>query len=310
MGERVSQAATLAILVAALAGCGGKVRPDPYPAATLSGDPTAEFWACGRMFVGSGACPLEPESDLSELNLRIPVYLKGSVTVASERCAIEPVFLRYDGSQILEIPLSGRVQNCGIWISVNPEFPGEPDLPISFWGMRGFLFIKRLTDAPWQWRLDKAKVGSDLTWYVDVEDIERVSVRGCGVDTSHSPRRVVGTVSEFRLSDYVGIDHVEDCVLAINLLGARSRQLTWITFLFAEDYVPMPRPVLRENGDELTVIADPSAAVISVGGRYHLGHEGSFRLAPGLRQTVRVASVKGRFHLCIRDPGEPWRCKR
>lgn len=302
--------ATVAIAIC-LAGCGGSVRPDPYPAATLSGDPTAEFWACGRIFVGAGACALSPDADLSELRLRLPVYSRGSVTVASERCEIEPVFLRYDGSQVLDIPISGRIRNCAIWISVNPEFPGEPDLPISFWGLRGFLFVKSLPEGrEWTWRLDKAQAGADLTWYADVDGVERIEVFGCGVEESHAPRRVVGHVSEVRLSDYVQIEHVANCVLNFNLLGEASRQHTWVTFLYSSEYVPMPRPVLRLDGNSLRVLADPSVAVISVNGDWRLGYEGSFALDPDARAIVRVGSVKGRYHLCARDPGEPWRCQR
>lgn len=282
--------------------CGGKVRPDPFPASSKSNFPSAEFKADGKLWNGLGFAELKKGESFEQVGLEIQTYYKGTLKIVGRDCGVNEV-LRYGSSMRLPYKIPGIAnKSCLVSFTVSPEFPGEQNQEVIVTSVEGHLFIRvSEPEEEWYGRSAKIREGGYFEFQLPAQGYELVPVlaEGCGKNIDENFFVEHGTV---RLPVTALVDQIipRSCIVhGAYFLGQEVRFFSLMIWIYSKDYVVLPRPFVSAKGKRKVLIeAADQVSVVSFGLQFEIDNEGTFEIPEeGDLFPVRALTVGGRTSL-------------
>lgn len=284
-----------------LASCAGRLRPDPSPAAALSNYPSAEFYACGRHFVGLGYCELPVGTPINSIAFAVQGYHAGRIRVFSAALPID-VSLRYAGTKRVPITLPGIPRaSVALGFTVNPEFPDEESQGVEVYGTMGWLLVKvALPGEAWTFSETRSPVGSDAVVRIPSAGASSAIVISpeCGVDRTVP---IAGEELELRLGDLVDASEMGRCIFQVGLLGT-GRFHAWLAWRYAPEFIPLASPALDRGNDSVRVTADATVSALILDDEMRVDREAKFKIDWARPHVLRAVTVKGRSAVGVWNP--------
>lgn len=296
------------------AGCGKNLRPDAIVPATQAKYPSAEFYACGKMWNGLGYCSVEEGQDLNSIKLKVQGYYKGTVKF-SNNCELEnePLSVRYSNDIKVPFFLPGpAVKTCGISFVVSPEYPDEQDQKLVIHSFRGHLLLKvKKPDTKWIGHATKVKAG------VGPSDIFRIkfNTNDSKVDVSFRSDRckinkdleldVIEGSATVRLKDLLPEVLIQTCVLnGVVFTTEETIRVSWFIAGYSPKFVPLPIPKIKIKNGNIEIEGDDNVSIISLDNKYVIDRKAIFEFDTSRKHVVRMLTVGGRLALGLWTPGK------
>jgi hypothetical protein len=310
--ERLLNLGMIAILFL-IASCGpDRLKPDPAEPSLPRNYPSAEFYACGKHFVGLGRCSIHPGQDISEVALAVQGYHQGSVRAFSEALQMDFGY-SYVGTSRYSIPLQGTIQEPVIvGVVVSPSYPGQTSDPIEVHPVMGFLLIDvERPGEDWSWQATKTPAGTDASIDLDAHGADQLFVTApeCGVKESIE---LAAESYRLQLSSLIDTARPGRCVFHMTLLGPEVvRYWTWMSWRYSDLYRPLALPALKTQDGSIEVTPEAGVAVIALDGIWSLRAPAKFKFDESKPHTLRLLTVKGRVLVGEYDPMERnWEWKK
>jgi len=294
-----------------VSGCGGRVKPDPFPFSVSSNYPSGEFQACGKTFHGLGTCGIQKGQNLESLGVRVRGYFHGSVRAVSKDCNIDETY-HYENNSSVLIPLKGpAITSCEVSFVISPIYPEEDKAAFKIGSYEGHLHIKvNEANSKWYGMTTKVPENGHKKVLIPVDDLSswaRVVFRGCG--SSYDVEHLVsdGHVSVDINSVVPKLDK-QICVLNgfVNYGGSPTR-LSWIFAVYSPSFVKLAEPTVYYRKNKIYILADKSVSVISVDEEYDLKSHGTFKAKRDQPHILRALTTGGRSVIGTWDPeGQSW----
>lgn len=289
----------LAAFLLVMSGCGQKLRPDPSLSSIAANYPTAEFRACGKLHHGLGVCVVREGSELSAVQLKLQGYHSGEFKVDSVGCETGPEQIRYSKNKLYEVPLSGKAEkSCVVSMTVSPTYDNQKKSGIKVHGFRGHFYLKVIKEGEEiQTNLLRESGNWKKFWKIPTGEVEEVRVfaTGCGltIDKKFTPSE--DTSISLPMHSLTG-DLNKTCVIEGVIQGHVYKDLLFTALVaqYESAFVPLAEPVIEIKNGKLSVEANESVSIISVGDDYQITTKATF--SPDLKKTftVRLLTVKGR----------------
>lgn len=292
--------AMLLILLSLVACTGAKIKSDPSLSAMQANYPSAEFTACGQRWHGLGICPLYSDEFLDSIDLNVQGYFDGDMRVfsSSEDSGCQMDFhTTYHASELVKIPVKQTSSACTFSISVSPRIPGIDDqhdvTPQIF---SGFLRVRKLHVGDF-WNGDVIFTPENGTTFIEIPTPETnqtlVSLRGCGLDYDGSidPR-----AGRFEI-DLQGIHFVQKpklCTIEGVVFGEDFAKWSRLLAVYKEGFVPLAKPAVLEDDQEITVYADPTVYAIFLDNEFKLSNVGEFKFDSAQEHVLRLLTSSAR----------------
>lgn len=284
-------------------GCAGKLRTDPVPISALDANyPTVEVVVAGTRVNGLGILSVEPGTPLSDLDIYLQGYHKGTFTVDSANCGVHEKF-RYDGFVLHKIPMRGTFnQSCFLDIVASHEWPEEDASGIVIPPVKGRIWLIN-TNKKHIKRTSKAKdiIGDTIKIPSNEEEV-RVVFRGCGADFDEKlPTQ--GGATRVSLEDVIDtIEHPRCSLVGAAIDSTQRSAVYWMAWTYSIEFTPLSIPSLSLKDDGVGVEADPGVSIISLDNKFEIANEASFDIDWSKAHVLRLITVKGRLIIGEWDP--------
>lgn len=300
----------LALLLAPffLSGCGAKLRPDPMISAVDAGAPTAEIWVNGAPSRGLSIVGIKEGESLDSLDLQVQTYYNGQVRIDSKECEIART-IRYSNSQKIKINLLGEAKSCVISVVVSPEYPNQLRTSIKVYPFVAHVYIratKQGDDWIGQTALVSGSFSKPIRFFVGGESARAV-FSGCN-NRVEKEIRLIGGWADLDLNEIANPDTKETCVSEGVFISPEYKDLL-VSVLVAKhstEFSGLAEPLVELVNGSISVVADPSASIISLDGLFVISNKAKFQFDQTKTHVLRVLTVKGRSILGVFKPGEGW----
>lgn len=289
------------LLAISLSGCGeAQIKPDPSLPAMDAHYPTAEFMACGKRWHGLGICETSPQGTLDRLNFSVQGYLDGDMRVyavsSDPNCQFDQ-HLTYVKNQLVSIPLPKVSHSCTFGITVTPHFPGQDkQSSLQVHSLEGFLRVRNISDDT-LWNGDtfffpeNTRYSFSLPTFFNAPTL--ASIRGCGIrfDSLLSPKdgRFVLDLTDIGIQANSQICEIEGV-----LLGLPSIRFSRLVSIYRQSFVPLPKPVVIFDRDQITVYADSTVSAMILDDQVILSSVGEFAFDPNKEHVFRLFTIMAR----------------
>lgn len=272
---------------------GGSIKPDPTMGSMDANYPTVEFLACGNIWHGLGVCPIKKGQTMSDINLEIQGYYNGTIKVVSD-CGFNEN-KRYKDSEKISLRSSEPAKSCIISFVVSPEYPKEEKTPVVVRSLSGYLAVSAIEDGDdFSGYVSKIKQGTDSSIFIDADQGDRrVVFKGCGKSYDRTITSVGGLI-EIQASDVMGPIGITQCPLSGGISNDTTKYITWMIWGYHGDFQPLSDPVVKVSKNKLTLIADPTVSVVSVGNLFKIGSSATFKIDKDKTYILRAVTVSGR----------------
>lgn len=293
------------VLLGLLSGCASDLRPDSFPAAQLSNYPSAEFYACGKRFLGLGYCELKSGQNISDLGFAVQGLYKGRIRVFSEALPTDVVFA-YEGSKKIPVDLRGYPKRpIVLGIAISPSFPAENENAVEIFGAYAFLLINIVEEGEtYEFHKTLRPVGIEQSIEVPTLGASLLGVFSdeCGVDEEI---QITESSYKLKLSSLIDIEDQGSCIFYMGT--DRGKLSTWMSWRYASDFRPLGTPTVKFIDDELLVEAESSVTLITTPKEYVIDHKAEFDLDPNQPTVLRLFTVKGRTLVGEYEPSRGWK---
>lgn len=309
------------LLLALVAGCAGKIRPDPVAVSAMdAGYPSAEVRACGKEpdELGLVPCSIKEGQLLDSLKIQVVGYYKGTIKFSSDECGVNQE-VSYEGTALVPLSIPGEAsRNCLVTVTVSPNFPRESSSGIKVHSLRGHVYIHVLKANENFWNGHARKVtgnfSSHLSLWVGNQTEVRVVLAGCGMAQPWDKRLpVVDGSVDVELSEIIPQEPaVKTCILEGVIISQVYKDVLMSVMVskFDDRFTPLPIPVVKVDGDKLIVEADAGVSAIALNQEYKLNRKAKFKFDPKAVNYLRMVTVAGRAVLGIWNPqSQDWSWK-
>lgn len=301
-------------LTFALAGCGKNLRPDIVIPATQAKYPSAEFYACGKIFNGLGECDVDEGQELNSIDLKIQGYYKGTVKFSSN-CELDsalPLSVRYSKNSIVPFHLPGpAIKTCGVSFVISPEYPNEQDQKLVIHSFKGHLLLKvKIPGTKWVGLSTKVKAGigpSDVFKIKLNTNDEKVDVSfrsdRCEVNKDDLELDVNEGSVTVKLRELLSEVKIKTCILnGVVFTSEEAIRVSWFIAGYDPKFIPLPIPVTEINENKIKILADDNVSVISLDDTYYIDREIEIEFDITKQHIIRILTIGGRLALGIWIP--------
>ena len=288
-----------------LVGCAGSVVNDPVLPAIEANYPTAEFRACEKHWLGSGVCRVENGFKYSDIDLKVQVYYRGTLSVTSRDCQLD-VHLTYDGTQLIPITIPGTAErDCLISITVSPIYPNNDNDPIRVYSFRGYLALRQLEPEK-NWKGFVRKVTGDFSsqikiWVGGTNNI-RLVASGCGRDEPVDlDMELTNGYLLFDLDMVIPGGMLPKTCVVTGFVRSGFPDVLFNVLVSKYDprFVPLPIPDVKLEGLQIRIISDAAVSVIALNDKFEISNYGRFTIDIGDENFIRALTTGGRSVLGI-----------
>lgn len=291
-----------------LSGCTQRLQPDVAVSALEAGYPSAEFRACGKLWVGLGTCRIAPGQSFKDLGIKIQGYYAGTVQIESKACGVS-VVRRYGNNELVDVVVPApAAASCLFTFQVFPDYPGQQTSGVFVSGFKAYLWVRMLPrDQAWHSTEVKDTGSWERNWKMFVGGTQPVSVQALGCDHDFlDTLPVVDGQLVFPLhkavSAYNSVCVVEG--LVVNP-AFKNTMFSALVVQHSSRYVKLAIPTMKKYAFTLTVYPDGATAATSIDDRYTTENPAVFEdFHFNVPHILRTITVKGRSVIGLWDPKE------
>ena len=281
----------LGLIFLFIVSCGSLVN-DPSISVVDANYPSLEIYQKDNLYNGLAIFEVDPDSNLRDLNLSIQGYYNGEVRIFSSTCNVDDI-KRYEGPEKIYLGYNIKIDRvCVFSIVLAVDFPKAGEVVVH--PFKGHIVVAPKKKTYSITRAYKIPVGGKRNLAINFGEDATVFFEGCETSTQDFFRANNRGIINIDFTNYFNPSRSIICVPQMAIIGETKKMRVRLVLGFhSSKFVPLAKPSVRLEDNELKINAQNVVSVVSFGKRYSISSIGNF--SPKNGNTARIMTNKGRL---------------